>query len=211
MFLIIIWLCWKNRNRLWHEQEGWNIDQAVIVGKSLLKLLESPCCPLPLRNSDLSGTWSPPIAGVVKVNSDGAWDRESRNAGVGIIARDHLGCALWVWAEGLNQCLSSSEVEGQAFSLSLKLAQKLNVKKALFEVDSLEVYKAISIGAGLDDWCSSWLGAAVDLLRRYPGWEVKFTNREANKAADSLARKARLYQWSWKTLDSIPWWLGELV
>ncbi|KAL9663729.1 hypothetical protein QQ045_019120 [Rhodiola kirilowii] len=118
-------LGWKNRNKLWHEHEGWSINQAATIG-------------------------------------------------VDIVARDHLGCVLWIWADGMNHCSSSSEAEGQAFCLSLELAQRLNVKKAVFEVDSLEVYKAISFGAGVDVWCYSWLRTALDFLRQNSEWVVQF-------------------------------------
>ncbi|KAL9669070.1 hypothetical protein QQ045_006611 [Rhodiola kirilowii] len=38
-FLVTIWLCWKNRGRVWHDQECWGVDRAAIIGKNVLRLM----------------------------------------------------------------------------------------------------------------------------------------------------------------------------
>ncbi|KAL9666843.1 hypothetical protein QQ045_001187 [Rhodiola kirilowii] len=97
----------------------------------------------------------------------------------------------WLWWSGavdmtvhLKKGTCSSEVEGQAFLLALKLARSLEVEIASFETDSLEVYRAISSGVGVADWCESWLEAAIDILRLKPSWRLKAISRDANTAAD---------------------------
>ncbi|KAL9690521.1 hypothetical protein QQ045_010923 [Rhodiola kirilowii] len=142
----------------------------------VLKLVDSCQYPCPRRNTELLGSWVPTSGETTKINSDGAWEKESRKA----------------WAEKLDQCFCSSEAEGQALCKGMMMAQKLNIGKAIFEVDAMEVYKAVSFGAEVGDftdWCASWLESAIDLLRRNHGWSVQFTSREANKAANYLAGK----------------------
>ncbi|KAL9666652.1 hypothetical protein QQ045_000987 [Rhodiola kirilowii] len=122
--VIVIWLCWKNRNRVWHGEESWSVKKADIVGKFFLRSPSFWFAPNPLVNVDLSGRWMAPVEGIIKINTDGSWCSNTRLAGVGVVARDHRG---------------------------MELASRQGVKKGTFEIDSLEVYKAISIGIGVED------------------------------------------------------------
>ncbi|KAL9687976.1 hypothetical protein QQ045_032388 [Rhodiola kirilowii] len=103
--LIVAWLCWQNRNRVWHEKEGWNVDRATIIGRSMLNSMQSITVANPSENANVTGTWSPPKDGVVKINVDGSWRQDDRGAGIGIVARDHSGSLLWIWAEQLQHVL----------------------------------------------------------------------------------------------------------
>ncbi|KAL9672768.1 hypothetical protein QQ045_029020 [Rhodiola kirilowii] len=69
--LIFLWVCWKNRNRVWHEQKSWDCREAEIIGRSMLNRVSFYFCPNPLLNSPLDESWSPPYVGTIKINSDG--------------------------------------------------------------------------------------------------------------------------------------------
>ncbi|CAM8948258.1 unnamed protein product [Rhodiola kirilowii] len=169
--LTVIWACWKNRNLVWHDKEEWSNWKASIICRNMLKV-SGVYCPNPLENAVLCGRMSPPDPRVIKINTDGSWRIVSRRASIGVIARDHLGIVLWVWADMVNHCFCSSEVEGIALLHSMKLAARHNAKKVIFEVDSLEVYKAVSLGFGVAEWCCSWLPSAMELLHQFAGWSV---------------------------------------
>ncbi|KAL9679418.1 hypothetical protein QQ045_017278 [Rhodiola kirilowii] len=96
-------LAWKNRNRIWHEQGSWSIEQATIIGKTYT----------------------------------------------------------------------------------------LGATKVIFETDSLEVFNAVVMGAGVEDWCASWIGGVMDFLQKMPEWSVAVVPRICNVVADGLARNAR--------------------
>ncbi|KAL9667829.1 hypothetical protein QQ045_002197 [Rhodiola kirilowii] len=127
-----------------------------------------------------------------------------KKAGLGIIARDHQGTFLWCWAAHWKKGMCSSEVEGQALLLGMRLASSMEVKVATFETDSLEVFRVVYSGAGVEEWCDSWLEDAVDFIRSRPSWKVKLINREANEAADWLASRARSQAWSWNRFNAVP-------
>ncbi|KAL9683690.1 hypothetical protein QQ045_015518 [Rhodiola kirilowii] len=94
VLMFAAWVCWKNRNRVWHGQNSRCARSAGVVGRSLLILPAIHFCPRPLENANIGGGWLPPEAGCIKINSDGSWDTLKRMAGIGIVARDHLGKVL---------------------------------------------------------------------------------------------------------------------
>ncbi|KAL9679475.1 hypothetical protein QQ045_017337 [Rhodiola kirilowii] len=175
-YLIAIWLCWRNRNNIWHEKE-------------------EDCH---------AEEWRPPAEGEIKINIDGSWEASMKEAGLGIVARDHQGTFLWCWAVHWKEATCSSEVEGQALLLGMRLASSMDIKVAIFETDSLKVFRVVYSRTGAAEWCDSWLEDVVEFIRSRPSWKVKLINREANGAADWLASRARSQAWRWNRVDAVP-------
>ncbi|CAM8940146.1 unnamed protein product [Rhodiola kirilowii] len=150
------------------------------------------------------GKWKPPEKDFVKINVDGAWDRETGKAGIGLCCRVETGVWLFVEAEPVRQLGSSFEVELCSLARSLEAAEERNLKRVVFELDSAEVFNAIQKR-------TSWVGSAAGrltrirhLLGRNPLWFLSLILREANSEADKLARKAKGGNWSWRNPDAIP-------
>ncbi|KAL9658994.1 hypothetical protein QQ045_028253 [Rhodiola kirilowii] len=183
-FLVALWLCWRNRNDVWHDKGCWSIVRAVIVGENILNLVQRSQWQNPSLCYSFVDKWTPPPQGEIKLNIDGAWDANTREAGLGVVARDHDGTVLWCWATQWSQGMCVSEVEGQALLLGLKQACDVGFRSVLVEVDSLDVYRVVSSGSGLADWCDSWLSATSDLLKANHGWRLRIINREANCLVD---------------------------
>ncbi|KAL9677780.1 hypothetical protein QQ045_015616 [Rhodiola kirilowii] len=80
------------------------VDRAVIVGKSLLNLIDTHYWPNPKENIVLTGCWQPTGQDALKINVDGSWDVANKRAGVGVVARNHEGVIEWVYASWRNQC-----------------------------------------------------------------------------------------------------------
>ncbi|KAL9671347.1 hypothetical protein QQ045_008915 [Rhodiola kirilowii] len=209
--LVVLWLCWKNRNMIWHGEDCWSVRKADIIGKQLLKSQSSLLSFNPLDSAVLFESWIPPEPDVVKINTDGSWLGMSRSAGIGVVARDHMRTVLWSWAEVCSSCFCSGEVEGRALLKGMVLASRMSIRKAIFEIDSLEVYRAIIGYFGVSEWCESWLQDVLALLCRFPCWSIGFKRRESNVAADGLAFRASSQGWIWSRLDAIPFCLVSLV
>ncbi|CAM9003972.1 unnamed protein product [Rhodiola kirilowii] len=88
----------KPADLVWHEKDSWSIERAVIIGKNILNLLEHSHWSVPLPNANVNESWIPPAKGKIKINVDRSWEASSREAGLGIVARDHLGSMQWCWA-----------------------------------------------------------------------------------------------------------------
>ncbi|CAM8902040.1 unnamed protein product [Rhodiola kirilowii] len=206
-FLVSLWLCWRNRNLVWHNKESWSVSRAATIGKSLMKLSDSLSWSYPKDSVGIFGSVHHQGDDVTKISVDGSWEVDARRAGMGVVARDFEGCILWVWARWNSASCCASEAEGIALLQGLRVADKLKLIKVCFVMDSVEVYKAISTGYGLEDWCDSWLEECLDILRRNADWSVSLVYRELNSVADLLAVKARRECWCWDNSDSIPFCL----
>ncbi|KAL9664909.1 hypothetical protein QQ045_020318 [Rhodiola kirilowii] len=169
-FLIVIWLSWSNRNRVWHEKDSWSVERAVIIGKNILNILEHSHWSIPLANANVNESWIPPMEGKIKINVDGSWEANSRES-----------------------------------------ASSRRIKEAIFETDSLEVFRAISTGTGISEWCESWLLTVVEFIRSNPGWQIQISSTESNGVAYRLASEARLQSWRWERSDAVPRSLAPLL
>ncbi|KAL9660178.1 hypothetical protein QQ045_024990 [Rhodiola kirilowii] len=101
--------------------------------------------------------------------------------------------------------LLGEDVEGVALLEGFRLAERLGIRKACFQLDSLKVIKPFLWARTWEIGVStSWLEAGVDFLRNNAGWTVMPVRRDDNLLADFLASKARREEWSWISAVAIP-------
>ncbi|CAM8982037.1 unnamed protein product [Rhodiola kirilowii] len=188
-------MVWYNRNLVTNGKEGlnpWitarNLKQRVLDFQNLTQrwIVTDP-------DKDLC--WQAPRRGFVKLNVDGAWDRFSRRAGIGICGRDDLGIVWLVEARSVEDGSSCQEVEAKALLRALQIAEEKGLQKVIFETDSAEVFKAVMQGPGKE--CRI-------LLDRNSEWSMNLIFREANSCADKLAREAREKDWNWINQVALP-------
>ncbi|CAM8929085.1 unnamed protein product [Rhodiola kirilowii] len=155
--------------------------------------------------------WIPPEIGFVKINVDGAWDRETLNAGIGICCRDSSGTILFVEASPVARLSSSFEAEFRSLFRSLELAETKKLRKVIFELDSAEVYNILQGSPMAKGSAAGLLTSCRCMLRRNSCWFLSLIPREANNWADALSRKAKEDEWTWKNHEAIPWCIKQLV
>ncbi|CAM8918144.1 unnamed protein product [Rhodiola kirilowii] len=74
-------------------------------------------------------------------------------------------------------------VDAEAFNTLVVLVVRMRrmgdkgIRKAVFEVDSLEVYKAVTLGSGVAEWCIPWLDATLNFLKMHPSWRIQWSSR----------------------------------
>ncbi|KAL9690905.1 hypothetical protein QQ045_011317 [Rhodiola kirilowii] len=148
--------------------------------------------------------WKPPENDYIKINVDGAWDRDSRKAGLGLCCRDSAGVFLFVEAEPISYLGSSFEAELCSLHRSLVVAERMNLKMVIFELDSAEVFIAIQSRPSLIGRGAEWMSSSKHLLGKNSHWFLSLIPREANSVADKLAKKAKERAWLWRNRDAIP-------
>ncbi|KAL9660875.1 hypothetical protein QQ045_025694 [Rhodiola kirilowii] len=90
------------------------------------------------------------------------------------------------------------EAEIKALCLGMELAKSLKVSRGTIFSDSSKVIWALNLGC----WRGEQRG--FGFLDEHKEWLLGCINRESNKAADWLARKARVDKWRWMDESSIP-------
>ncbi|KAK4274243.1 hypothetical protein QN277_017497 [Acacia crassicarpa] len=135
--------------------------------------------------------WSPPSAGTLKYNCDGAFPGRDSDAAIGVICRDHFGVFKWGFVDKVKS-ISAFMTEALALKRALMLAVDLGHDKVIFETDCLSLTKCVHAKApDLVDWrCRSIIFDIVGLLDSKVGFSVSFTPRGGNRAADLVAAEA---------------------
>lgn len=87
------------------------------------------------------------------------------------------------------------------------LAEIMGLEKVIFESDSAKVVEAIWVGTGGNE-VDGWRRWCLEELSNHEGWHVNLIRREANCAANVLAKVARDTGLSWIESDACPIFLG---
>ncbi|CAM8999447.1 unnamed protein product [Rhodiola kirilowii] len=150
------------------------------------------------------GKWKPPETEFVKINVDGAWNRETGEAGIGLCCRDSDGVVLFVEAEPFTHLRSSLEAELCSLLRSVEVGEEKRFRRVIFETDSAEVFNALHSRSCLVGRAAGWKAKIRHLLERNHSWFINLILREANSEADKLAKLAKERGWCWKSHEAIP-------
>ncbi|KAL9664864.1 hypothetical protein QQ045_020273 [Rhodiola kirilowii] len=200
-----LWLGWKNRNDLVHGKEERNLMELKARLQFLLMEVKNGCRRNVLRFSDLEEAKADAI-----VMCDGSFDSGSRRGGWGVVLLqdEKVEVVKAGWSEGLTSCF---ETECKALKLGLELADSLQIQKAILVSDSAEVVWAINAGTWRAGTSLSGIRDCIKLMDSHPGWSIVSTARELNRAADWVARKARMEKWGWSCSNAIPMFCPTLL
>lgn len=134
--------------------------------------------------------WIKPPNGVVKVNVDGAVDRNSSKARCGGLIRNDLG----LWQQGFAYSIGNySPLEAEAWALlkGIQLAIHHGYNKVIFESDSNEITNYFKYRRQPATAAHNILEACKKELCRFEAWQVTLITREQNQVADAIAKQAR--------------------
>lgn len=129
--------------------------------------------------------WEKPKFGWTKLNTDGSVDRE--NAGLGGLLRDCKGDPICAYVSKVSQG-DIFLVELWAVWRGLILASGLGINVIWVESDSMSVVKTINREWSYSSKASSCLHDIWMLLKKFEKYRVSHSWREANRAADHLAK-----------------------
>jgi ribonuclease HI len=147
--------------------------------------------------------WQRPRDGWWKCNVDASFSQNPVALGCGWCVRDSAGMFVAAGTSSSNCTATVAEGEAKALLFAMREAVARGWTNVVFESDSKVVVDAVlSNHQGNSEWSSIVL-AIKSLLRCNSNFEVKFTKRQANMAAHTLARAA--YSWSSRTyFNSVP-------
>lgn len=133
--------------------------------------------------------WKCPEGDVVKFNSDGSYCSNS-SAGVGIVARNQFGQVVDGFA-GDVKVSSALAAEAMALHKACMMADALNLKDVVFEVDCKELVDAVTVCSSKASWrCNAVFSDLISFFGSHPHFSLKLILRQANMAADFVARLA---------------------
>ncbi|XP_043717635.1 uncharacterized protein LOC122665544 [Telopea speciosissima] len=133
--------------------------------------------------------WSPPPVGVVKVDCDAAFIKDTAKGGLGVIFRDHTGAVLRARSIPI---MLSSVIHGEIMAIrsALLLALDLGYKNLVVVSDSRDAILFIE-GSKSPSWeMEGLVDDVVNLKSSFSSISFSFVPRAMNIVSDALARKA---------------------
>ncbi|KAF3436717.1 hypothetical protein FNV43_RR19464 [Rhamnella rubrinervis] len=129
--------------------------------------------------------WRPPPLGWIKVNVDAAY-LEKGSAAAMVVRKDD-GKLLFL-SSTVNSCRNPLEAELEALNWAASFAEEGNWKQVCWEVDALEVVKAIKSAEEPTNWYAFY--RVLELRKRFgrSDWDLNWQSRICNSVADLLAK-----------------------
>lgn len=145
------------------------------------------------RDTSSAPRWSPPPEGSVFINTDAAIFSSSRQMGVGVVIRNHLGEFVAACSELLNEVTAPEIAEALAVRCALSLADDEGFGKVQVVSDCLSVIQRID--STTIDW--SPVGVIIQdiksLAASFEAISFKHVRRQCNESAHILARLAESF------------------
>jgi ribonuclease HI len=183
---------WKDRNSLVFNRKSLIenqllrlvTNQANFITSSSNLHVESNLYP---SKRSIEVSWTPPPHDHYKVNVDGSHKKSSGISTCGGLIRDSNGKCIRGFYNRLGSC-SAVWAELWALHIGIEMANQLNIKNVIFEMDSLVVVNMVNLGSSPNAFLQPLLQEVTTLLH-HPGWSTSVCHvyREANRCADLLA------------------------
>lgn len=186
--IILLWLWWGERNRVREGEQRRTAAELAFMAtaqtEEFLKIHQKE----KKQKLGAPGKWSKPDMGVMKINSDGAFDPNNRKGGWGFIIRDHLGMVIKAGAGRTHVLLDAFHAEVLACAAGIKAANECGLQRVEAETDSLMLKMAMEDNS----YALSALGGIICEMKNFVNtnfrsFSVKYCPRGCNKVAHALA------------------------
>ena len=137
LLVVTTWGIWTNRNKVNHRKSR---KPASVLARWTREYMENYVMAnhstRPYKES-VEATWQPPKPPWYKANMDGAVFSQQKEAGIGVVIRDHHGVVVAALSKKLKAPLGAIEVEAKAMKEAVNFAWEMGIRDCLFESDSL--------------------------------------------------------------------------
>ncbi|KAF7821947.1 ribonuclease H [Senna tora] len=189
LFVLGTWFCWKYRNE--HilgdkRSTKWDINLNIrTMVEICFNAFWEATSSVP-KISRLVG-WVKPVAGTIKINTDGSALGNPERAGFGGVCRDEKGH----WHCGFSGSIGQSTnmlAELAAIRAGLQIGSGMSGGNIVLETDSLEAIRLIE----KENSHYHIYGAIIEdiqvMFQTYPRWRITHVLREGNQCADFMAK-----------------------
>ena len=155
--------------------------------------------------------WSPPDESVYKINFDGAVFEEQGSASLGVVVRDSAGLVISALRQKIRFPGSAVMVEALATRRAILFAKEISVFRVVVEGNSLQVIKAVNSSKR----SKTPYGHIIDETRLLSSslscCNFVHVQREGNKLANALARRAVVYADTDVWMEDLPCDLDDVL
>jgi ribonuclease HI len=212
--IVFLWRWWSARNK---ANDGKKMQSAIeIQGSVSYFVMEFEKLQTTKKgvSDNVRHTWKPPPLEYYKINTDGAFDPNTRTGGWGFVVRNTNGEVLLAGAGNICHVASALHAETIAALKGVQQVARLGMQHIILETDASILASAIN-ATGID---RSPIGCLVyqirDLMQSdFSTCSVSVCNRNCNKVADCLAGYGAtvLNLGSEVLMSQVPVFVSELV
>ncbi|XP_026441449.1 uncharacterized protein LOC113340530 [Papaver somniferum] len=205
---IVAWCLWNTRYEIVFKGSKISVDSIIHRCKLEIELLQNKTSKLSSQTPKLCRInlhWDPPPLYAFKINVDGSFQYDIKNGGVGLIVRDFAGTHRGSKCIYLETAWSPEHVECKSLWEAVKWAEKMQLVKVYFELDSQIAADAVNKDSmNVDLRIQNLLLDIKSIFSRNISWRCNYVPKEKNKIVDILSKFARVSYISSVWLTSIP-------
>lgn len=212
LFPYLLWNLWLARNQI--SFNGVRSPAPEILQRAIKGAKEAQTLLLkhngPDKASQLWVAWTPPPAGYVKVNTDGAKKANTGLASAGGLIRDDIG----QWVVGFLSNIGNTNsfiAELWGFREGLIIAKSHGFDKVVAETDSEALKHVMEAGGEQSMATNTLISDCRALMRDFRSIKITHILREGNQSADFLANLGQNSDWGTTILDDPPEGLRQLL
>ena len=208
LFAMISWFIWYRRNCLRLEQPVDTNTQLINRAReSLLEFHEAQDrekqSPLQSTSTEIT-TWKPPEEGRYKVNYDGAVFKDSNEAGLGTIIRNHRGEVMGSLSQKVPLPHSVEAVEASAARSAIQFAKDLGFTAIDLEGDSKTIVEFLQLTTPGTTIYGNIIDDISQIAKGLQSVHFMHVKREGNVMAHLLAKRARFNKPYETWMESVP-------
>lgn len=186
----IIWILWKNRNKLLFEGTGEmtkSIVEKAFEDCQQWMLAQNRGIQVKESKKPIKKFWTPPSSGELKCNIGASWSRQEQISGASWIIRDSQGSVLLHSRRSYSQVHSFFDAKIRSWEWALESIAHLHLDKVTFGASSSEIIKALNKPK---EW-PAIIGHIAELLsftKNKSDWYIVNEPQECNKGAFEIAK-----------------------
>ena len=190
LLVMTAWGIWTNRNEVNH---GKSHKPGPVLARWTKELLEEYTlanhATRPFKVS-VDERWQPPKPPWYKTNMDGAVFTQQKEAGIGVVIRDHHGAVVAALSKKLKAPLGAIEAEAKAMEEAVTFAWEMGIRDCWFESDSLTVVNCMLRDYDPPSSITNIITGSLSQLYKFRDVHFSHVVRSGNMTAHTLAQFA---------------------
>ncbi|XP_057425852.1 uncharacterized protein LOC130719238 [Lotus japonicus] len=185
----LVYNIWDVRNRVLFR------NGQLVVGDVIDRAVGMLAPASPVVREERGGTkavWGRPHERVIKLNVDASFV-DGKGAGLGMVARNHLGEIMVAATSHPIPVLPSLLTEASGFRWTLRLVMELGFRRVCLETDCLQLYQWWQNRTVGRSYLDTIVSDCRSLVSYFDVFSLSFVRRSSNSVADFLAKNASTY------------------